>query len=87
MAEERELAEFVLKELARGKDTGSLGPSTNLVDAGILDSLGIIKLILFLEQTYSVKVSDNDLTPENFESIQSIQSLIRKKSQGCEAGT
>jgi methoxymalonate biosynthesis acyl carrier protein len=73
------LIEFIKTDLARGKTTGNLNYSDDLIEAEILDSLGIMKLILFLENNYSVKISDDDLTLENFNSINSIHSLLEKK--------
>jgi methoxymalonate biosynthesis acyl carrier protein len=79
MQDDTKLIEFIKKDLARGKVTGSLGSSDDLIESEILDSLGIMKLILFLENNYSVKISDDDLTLENFSSIVSINSLIERK--------
>jgi acyl carrier protein len=72
------LIEFVRTELVREKKYDQVGINENLITSGVIDSLGIMKLILFLEEKYSVKITDEDLTPENFESIQSVFSLVKK---------
>ena len=82
MQDDTKLIEFIKMDLARGKITGNLCSSDDLIESGILDSLGIMKLILFLENNYSVKISDDDLTLENFSSILSINSLIDRKRTG-----
>lgn len=46
---------------------------------GILDSMGFINLINFLEETFSVKVNDNDLIETNFESVDAISDFVTKK--------
>ena len=79
MQDDTKLIEFIKTDLARGKISGSLGSTDDLIESEILDSLGIMKLILFLESAYAVKISDDDLTLENFSSIMSINSLIEKK--------
>jgi methoxymalonate biosynthesis acyl carrier protein len=79
MQDDARLIEFIKTDLARGKVAGNLGFSDDLIESEILDSLGIMKLILFLENNYSVKISDDDLTLENFTSILSINSLIDRK--------
>ena len=79
MQDDTKLIAFITTDLARGKITGALGATDDLIESEILDSLGIMKLILFLENTYSVKISDDDLTLENFTSITTINSLIEKK--------
>jgi methoxymalonate biosynthesis acyl carrier protein len=82
MQDDTKLIEFIKTDLARGKITGKLGSNDDLIESEILDSLGIMKLILFLENNYAVKISDDDLTLENFSSIMSINSLIEKKRTG-----
>lgn len=73
------LIEFIRKDLARGKGVGDLSETDDLVEAEVMDSLGIMKLILFLETEFSIKISDEDLTLENFRSIRSIYSLVENK--------
>jgi methoxymalonate biosynthesis acyl carrier protein len=76
------LIDYIKTDLARGKGVSNLGETDDLVEAEIMDSLGIMKLILFLENNFSVKISDDDLTLENFSSIQSIYSLVENKMKG-----
>ena len=76
------LIEFVKKDLARGKGIGDLSETDDLVEAEVMDSLGIMKLILFLEENFQIKISDDDLTLENFKSIETIYSLAEGKMQG-----
>lgn len=80
MEVETKLIEFIKTDLARGKISGNLSFTDDLIESEVLDSLGIMKLILFLENNYSVKISDDDLTLENFNSIMSIQSLLERKT-------
>ncbi len=49
----------------------------NLLDSGILDSLGIMKLLGYLEATFSIRIREEDLLPENFESINAITLLLQ----------
>lgn len=76
------LIEFVKKDLARGKGIGDLSETDDLVEAEVMDSLGIMKLILFLEENFQIKISDDDLTLENFKSIETIYSLAESKMTG-----
>jgi acyl carrier protein len=82
MSNENALIDFVQDELARGNELKGLSLTDNLIETGILDSLGIMKLILFMEEKLSVKITDEDLIPENFQSIQTINSLVQKKMAG-----
>lgn len=73
------LIEFVKKDLARGKGVTDLSEADDLVEAEVMDSLGIMKLILFLEESFGIKIADEDLTLENFRSIDTIHSLVEEK--------
>lgn len=57
-------------------------PDDNLLDSGILDSLGIMKLLEYLERTFSIKIDEEDLLPEHFESINAITFLLQKYQGG-----
>jgi acyl carrier protein len=50
-----------------------------LIEDGIIDSLGIMKLLTFIEERYDVQISDAELLPENFESLQAICMMVEKK--------
>lgn len=48
----------------------------NLIENGIIDSLGIQKLIMYLENEFKINISDDDLIPDNFETISDIVNFI-----------
>ena len=55
----------------------------HLLEAGIVDSLGVLELVTFLERGFKITVLDDELTPENFKSIDSLVSFVwRKNSSG-----
>lgn len=56
-----------------------LHEDTQIFDAGILDSMGLLFLIEFLNEKFSIEVSDEELLPTNFESINSITKFIQQK--------
>ena len=70
---------FVQSELVSGKEHQNLSDGDQLIETGIIDSLGIMKLIGFLEDNLSVQIDDMELIPENFSSIDSITTLVEKK--------
>ena len=51
-----------------------------LLEAGILDSLGIMKLLSFLEETFSVSLEAEDLMPENFETVETLSRFVENKT-------
>jgi acyl carrier protein len=52
----------------------------NLIDSGIVDSLGILDLVAFLESQFGLHVFDEELLPENFQTIECIAALVRTKT-------
>lgn len=73
-----EVEQFILQEIALGRDIHSLDHDLDLAD-GVIDSLGIVELIVFLEGKYAIKVDDDDLTPENFKSVNTIVTFVESK--------
>ena len=71
--------EFIKNQLVREKTMKNIGRGDDLIESGIIDSLGILKLLEFLESKFSINISDEELIPENFESIESIESFISRK--------
>lgn len=51
----------------------------SLIDSAIIDSIGIIMLVSFIEKTFDFKVNDHEIIPENFESINKINTYINDK--------
>ncbi len=71
---------FIEGELLAGQKLTSLADDDPLIDLGIIDSFGIMALIGFLEERFSIQVSADELLPENFASVARISALIAQKS-------
>jgi acyl carrier protein len=78
MSTESILADHIIEEIAVGKTKG-LKPEEDLFSSGILDSLGVLQLVLFIEEKFSITVSDEDVVYENFNSIFAIARYIDEK--------
>lgn len=70
--------EFIHKELAQGYDEVQLGEKVSLIDSGILDSLGIMSLLAFIEDHFQVSIPPDKLEPDNFQTIKAVSELIEK---------
>ena len=57
----------------------AIGDSDSLLERGIIDSLGVLTLVAFLEETYEIKIDEDDLMPENFDSLGAITSYVSSK--------
>lgn len=75
---ERELAGFIAREILAGRVTGIIPCDALLLQDGIIDSLGLQKLLVFLEEEFAIRIGEDDLVPENFESIAAIAKLVDK---------
>jgi acyl carrier protein len=53
--------------------------NTALIEAGLIDSLSIFKLILFMEEQFAIKIHPEDITVENFETINALTALLQSK--------
>lgn len=56
-----------------------LNDETSLLDANIVDSLGVTELAEFIQKTFGVIVPDKEITPENFDSIKNLENYVRLK--------
>lgn len=73
------LGRFIQEELGKEKTTGILNVKDNLIESGIIDSSGIRKIIGFLESRFPIHIKDEELIPENFKSIESIERFVKSK--------
>ena len=71
---------FIVHDIMFKDDDSEIGTDDSLLEKGIIDSTGIIQLVTFLEKEFNIKIENQDLLPENFESINSITALVKKRS-------
>ena len=67
---------YIISDMIKSKKYSNIGIKDNLIETGIIDSLGIQKMINFLEKKFSIHISDNDLIPDNFETIADLAKLV-----------
>jgi acyl carrier protein len=72
---------FLLERFPAARKRG-LSREDRLLDTGVLDSLGILDLVSFVEQEFGVTISDDELLPENFQSIEAIAAFVLRKRNG-----
>ncbi len=58
----------------------TLKDSDSLLDNGVIDSTGVLELVTFLEENYNITVEDDELVPENLDSIDNIALFVGKKN-------
>lgn len=70
--------EFIIENFLFGEGD-QLEPDTDFFDKGIIDSTGVIELVSFIEETFSVSVDDEELVPQNFSSLNKIDVFLQRK--------
>jgi acyl carrier protein len=78
---EARLAAYIREECLPKNDGVILSHETNLFDAGIVDSAGLISFLCFIEKEFDVSIPDEDLVPENFVSISRIAEYVSSHQQ------
>lgn len=73
-----ELRDFIAKNFLFC-DEFSLPDTASFLDSGIIDSTRVLELILFLEERYHITLSDEEILPENLDSIQSLKIFVESK--------
>jgi acyl carrier protein len=77
----QELRQFVVDNFLLGQDDVGLADDASFLDLGIIDSTGVLELVSFLERRYAIKVEDDDLVPENLDSIDNLAGFLEPKLQ------
>jgi acyl carrier protein len=73
-----ELASFIEKNLVGEDRKLTITDTTALIEGGIIDSMGLMQIVAFLEERAGVRVPDDDVTPDNFETIEAIDRLVSR---------
>jgi acyl carrier protein len=63
-------------------EAAEIGVSDSFLDKGIIDSTGILEIVMFLEEQFGIKVADSEMLPENLDSIANIVRFITSKGGG-----
>jgi acyl carrier protein len=74
-----EVKGFILDNYLYGYEEEELDNDVSILDMGVIDSTGIIELVLFIEEGYHFEVSDHEIIPENLDSINRISKYIFSK--------
>jgi acyl carrier protein len=75
----RDIRNFIIENFLFGDAGNGLGETDSLLEKGIIDSTGVLELVAHLEETYGFKVEDEELIPENLDSIANISAYILGK--------
>lgn len=78
MSLQEDIRSFIVENFLFGEEAG-LSDDSSFVKEGIVDSTGILQLVSFIQEQYQIEVEDEDLTPENLDSVCRVTSFIQGK--------
>jgi acyl carrier protein len=82
MSVEQKIRDYILDNYLFTDDQSALTNEDSFLNKGIIDSTGIMEVIFFLEEEFGVQVKDEEMVPENLDSVKNIVSYIERKQAG-----
>ncbi len=76
----RRLKVFIRDKFLLGESSKIPNEDDSFLEKGIIDSTGVLELVSFIEETFNITVEDEDLVPDNLDSINKLTSYIKKKT-------
>jgi acyl carrier protein len=72
--------DYISRELVQDATLLPLANATSLLETGVLDSLSMLKLVIFVQERFGIVVDDMDLVPEHFASVDAICAYLRSRA-------
>ena len=79
MSNEEKIRNYILENFLFTDDQSALSSKDSFMDKGIIDSTGILEVIYFLEDEFNMEVDDEEMVPENLDSVNNIVAFIARK--------
>ncbi len=79
--------DYISREFVQDPALLPLSDETSLLESGIIDSLSLLRLVVFLDERFGITLRDADLLPENFGSVNAICAYLRARKPGKQAVT
>lgn len=80
MSTEKEIRSFILENYLFSDDESELDSGDSFLEQGIIDSTGILEVIFFLEEEFGVEVEDEEMIPENLDSVNNLVKFVSTKT-------
>jgi len=76
---ENKIREFIADNFLFREDRDELDENESLLDAGLIDSTGVLELVGFLETEFTIRMEDNEIVPANLDSVRAIIAFVTGK--------
>jgi len=82
---EPEIRDFIARNLLYSTEGFPYTDEASLLREGIIDSLGVVELVEFVQKQFGLKVDQQEVVPENFDSVARLAGYVRRKQQDVQA--
>ena len=72
------IRQYILENLMFSDDPSQLPDDVSLLDRGIIDSTGVLELVMFLEEAFGLKIKASEMLPANFDSVDNIVAFVQR---------
>jgi len=79
MSIENQIKAYILENFLFSDNGYELAEDASFLEEGIVDSTGVLELVMFVEETYDIAVEDEEIVPENFDSVGQLAAYISRK--------
>lgn len=75
-----QLKNYILSEFMYEDNKKSLEPEDDLLSQGVIDSMGILQIVNFMEEKFGISVIDEEIIPENFRTLNALTNFVVRKN-------
>jgi len=76
---QEQIRKFIVNNFLFGQEDEGLTNDLSLLQSGVIDSTGVLELVMFVEESYGIKIKDDELLPENLDSINNVAAFVQRK--------
>ena len=81
MSVTQQIKTFIVENFIFSSNGFDLSEDESFLDAGVVDSVGVLELVTYVEETFAIQVVDEEIVPENFDSVARLSAYIDRKSR------
>ncbi len=78
-----QVRQFVIENFLFGRSDLTLASDTSFLESRIIDSTGVLELVSYLEGTYGIEITEEEMDPANLDSLDRIVAFVSKKRAQC----
>jgi acyl carrier protein len=79
---QKKIRAFVVENLLLGEEENDFSDSQSFLESGLIDSTGILEVIAFLEEEYEITIADEEMVPDNLDSVDNIVAFLQTRRVG-----